>query len=82
MTKYALPFTWGMIALMLAIIFLPDALKPTPPGPTVFAELQVKTDDYAHIYVDHETGCQYVRMRLSITPRLGQDGKPMCGLSK
>src|SRR5262249_48308763 len=35
---------------------------------------------------DKETGCDYLAIRLSsgsaVTPRLGKDGKPMCGKSE
>jgi len=35
------------------------------------------------IWTDAETGCQYLLVRVkegnSVTPRLGSDGKPMCG---
>lgn len=29
-----------------------------------------------------ETGCEYIRVRDGVTPRLTADGKVMCGLSK
>jgi hypothetical protein len=51
-------------------------------GPKVFEELKVKTDDWVHVYRDVETGCQYIRVRDGVTPRLTADGKAMCGLSK
>lgn len=33
------------------------------------------------VYTDHGTGCQYLERHIygGITPRLGSDGKPMCG---
>ncbi len=80
--KYPLFFAWAIIVFAVVVVLFPDALKLTPMGPALFAELLVKTDDYVHIYVDRETGCQYVRVGWSITPRLRRDGKPMCGLSK
>lgn len=35
------------------------------------------------VYRDTETGCEYVgsyRKRAALTPRLGADGRPMCGV--
>lgn len=37
----------------------------------------------ADVWIDHETGCQYLMPNSGssamIVPRLGADGKPMCG---
>lgn len=31
------------------------------------------------VYIDHGTGCQYLRAGNGMFPRLGADGRPMCG---
>lgn len=39
-----------------------------------------KTSVYSvRVYVDHETKCQYVRAGAGVTPRMGSDGKQICG---
>jgi hypothetical protein len=82
MLKGTLGFTFACTAFTFAMLYISGVFDPPRKGPAVFEELKVKTDDWVHVYRDTETGCQYIRVRDGVTPRLTADGKLMCGLSK
>ncbi|SAL00299.1 hypothetical protein AWB78_05926 [Caballeronia calidae] len=82
MLKGSLAMMLASIALMFSMLYVAGVFDSPRKGPKVFEELKVKNDDWVHIYRDVETGCQYIRVRDGVTPRLTADGKVMCGLSK
>ena len=66
----------AVIAVTLALIASLAAL----------GTMLVRTAEHPHtprkvwIYVDKDTGCQYVRGGQGITPRMSRDGKHICTL--
>jgi hypothetical protein len=72
-----------VVGVCLLVTFAPDwfrAIFESESAPAIFHAEPHSVGDPGMIYTDRETGCQYVQVRDGITPRLGRDGKAMCGV--
>lgn len=67
-------------ALLCACVVLAACSRTRESGPTDHAPKRVNPYTFVGVYVDQQTGCQYLMSAHSgITPRLSSDGKTvMC----
>lgn len=72
-----IPMIYIIFALIIVIIL---CLWPRPYDSSDNPETQQRSG--MRIHVDHETGCEYLDVGSSLTPRLDSDGKQICRKSK